>query len=71
MRIGSQTKADISVFRSRLTSGISRPIDVSQPRFFDALRLLPLKEQVEEYNESRLKDLSHSTKYMNLMQSIQ
>ena len=62
VRIGSQTKADISVLRSRLTSGISHPIDVSQPPFVDALRLLPLKEQVEEYNESRLKDLSHSTK---------
>ena len=30
--------------------------------FVDALRLLPLKEQVEEYNDSRLKELSHSTK---------
>ena len=62
VRIGSQTKADISVLRSRLTSSISHPIDVSQPPFVDALRPLPLKEQVEEYNESRLKDLSHSTK---------
>ena len=62
MRIGSQTKADISVLRSRLTSGISHPIYVSQPPFVDALRLLPVKEQVEEYNEIRLKDLSHSTK---------
>ena len=44
------------------TKFISHPIDVSQPPFVDTLRLLPLKEQVEEYNESRLKDLSHSTK---------
>ena len=68
MRIGSQTKADISVLQSRLTSRISNPIDVSQPPFVDALHLLPLKEQVEEYNERRLKDLLN---YMNLMQSIQ
>ena len=39
IRIGSQTKADISVLRSRLTSGISNPIDVSQPPFVDALHL--------------------------------
>ena len=62
VRIGSQTKSDISVLRSRLTSGIRDPVDVSQPPFVDALCLLPLKEQVEEYNDSRLKDLSHSTK---------
>ena len=54
MKIGSQTKADISVLQSKLTSGISDdPIDVSQPPFVDALCLLPLKEQVEKYNESR------------------
>ena len=62
VRIGSQTKSDVSVLRLRLTSGIRDPVDVSQPPFVDALRLLPLKEQVEEYNDSRLKDLSHSTK---------
>ena len=59
VRIGSQKKADISVLQSRLTSGISHPIDVSQPPFVDALCLLPIKEQVEEYNESRLKAFSH------------
>uniref|UniRef100_A0A1X7VTE0 Uncharacterized protein n=1 Tax=Amphimedon queenslandica TaxID=400682 RepID=A0A1X7VTE0_AMPQE len=32
------------------------------PPFVDALRLMHLKEQVEEYNDSRLKDLSHFTK---------
>ena len=53
VRIGSETKADISALRSRLTSGISNPIDVSQPPFVNALRLLPFKEQVEEYNEIR------------------
>ena len=54
VRTGSQSKADISVLRSRLTS---HPIHVSQPPFVDALCLLPLKEQVKEFNESRLKDL--------------
>ncbi|XP_011410336.1 PREDICTED: ATP-dependent DNA helicase PIF1-like [Amphimedon queenslandica] len=62
VRIGSQTKSNISVLRSSLTSGIRDPIDVSQPPFVDALCLLPLKEQVEDYNDSRLKDLSHFTK---------
>ncbi|XP_011410601.1 PREDICTED: ATP-dependent DNA helicase PIF1-like [Amphimedon queenslandica] len=62
VRIGSQTKSDISVLRSSLTSGIRDPIDVSQPPFVDALCLLPLKEQVEDYNDSRLKDLSRFTK---------
>uniref|UniRef100_A0A1X7T877 Uncharacterized protein n=1 Tax=Amphimedon queenslandica TaxID=400682 RepID=A0A1X7T877_AMPQE len=71
VRIGSQTKSDISFLRSRLTSRIRDPIDVSQPTFVDALHLMPLKEQVEEYNDSRLKDLSCSTKIYELMQSIQ
>uniref|UniRef100_A0A1X7V8L8 ATP-dependent DNA helicase n=1 Tax=Amphimedon queenslandica TaxID=400682 RepID=A0A1X7V8L8_AMPQE len=46
----------------QLTSGIRDPIDVSQPPFVDALRLLPLKEQVDEYKDNRFKDLSRSTK---------
>uniref|UniRef100_A0A1X7VIB7 ATP-dependent DNA helicase n=1 Tax=Amphimedon queenslandica TaxID=400682 RepID=A0A1X7VIB7_AMPQE len=62
VRIGSQTKSDISVLRSRLTSCIRDPINVSQPPFVDALRPMLLKEQVEEYNDSRFKDSSHSTK---------
>ncbi|XP_011410068.1 PREDICTED: ATP-dependent DNA helicase PIF6-like [Amphimedon queenslandica] len=51
VRLCSQTKSDISVLRSRLTSCISDPINVSPPPFVNALCLLPLKEQVEEYND--------------------
>ena len=40
---------------------VSNPVDISQPPFVDALRLLPLKEQVDNHNENCLKRLSNST----------
>ena len=42
---GSQTSDDMSLLRTRLTSGIHNPIDLDQAPFVDALRLLPLKER--------------------------
>ena len=61
VRTGNQTGSDVTILRNRLTSGVTDPIDVTQPPFVDALRLMPLKEQVEEYNESCLMELSNSS----------
>ena len=58
-RTGSQTESDVTVLHNRLTSSVTDPVDINQPPFIDALRLMPLKEQVEEYNESRLNELSN------------
>ena len=60
VRTGNHTKSDVTLC-NRLTSGVTDPINITQPPFVDALRLMPLKEQVEEYNESRLKELSISS----------
>ena len=48
IRIGQQTPDDITLLRTRLTSGIDTPVDVEQSPFTDALRLLPLKVMVDE-----------------------
>ena len=53
MRTGNQTESYVTVLRNRLTSGVTDPID--------ALHLMPLKEQVEEYNENCLIELSNSS----------
>ena len=61
LKTGNQTESDVTLLRNRLTSGVTDPVEVTQPPFIDALRLMPLKEQVEEYNESRLIKLSNSS----------
>ena len=38
IRIGQQTPDDITLLRTRLTSGIDTPVDVEQSPFTDALR---------------------------------
>ena len=43
------------------TSGVSDLIQLDWAPFIDALRQLPLKEQVEEYNQSRLHELSRTS----------
>ena len=58
VRTGNQTESDVTVLRNRLTSGVTDPVDVTQPPFVDALHLMPLKEQVE-YNKSHLIELSN------------
>ena len=58
VRTGEHTREDLLVLRTWLTSGVSDPIQLDQAPFIDALCLLPLKEQVEEYNQSRLHELS-------------
>ena len=50
IRTGQQTPDDITLLRTRLTSGIDTPVDVEQSPFTDALGLLPLKVMVDEYN---------------------
>ena len=45
VRTGNQTESDVTVLRNRLTSGVTDPVDVTQPPFVDALHLMPLKEQ--------------------------
>ena len=49
MRTGNQTESDVTILHNRLSSSVTDLIDVTQPPFVDALRLTPLKEQVEEY----------------------
>ena len=62
VRTGSQTSDDdMSLLRTHLTSGIHNPIDLDQVPFEDALRLLPLKEQVNLYNQHCLEKLSTTT----------
>ena len=51
----------MSLLRTRLTSSIHNPIDLDQAPFVDALRLLPLKEQVNLYNQHCLEKLSTTT----------
>ena len=58
VRIGQHTREDLSLLRTRLTSGVSDPIQVDRAPFVDALRLLPKRDQVNDYNESRLRALS-------------
>ena len=53
IRTGQQTQDDITLLRTRLTSGIDTPVDIEQSAFTDALRLLPLKVIVDEYNTHR------------------
>ena len=47
VRTGNQTESDVTVLHKRLTSGVTDPVDVTQPPFVDALCLLHLKEQVK------------------------
>ena len=54
IRTGQQTPDDITLLRTRLTSGIDT---IEQYPFTDALRLLPLKVMVDEYNTHRLRQL--------------
>ena len=61
VRTGDFNREDLSVLRMWLTSGVSDPIRLDRAPFIDALRLLPLKEQVEEYNQSRLRELSQTS----------
>ena len=62
VRTGSQTSDDMSLLRTRLTSGIHNSIiDLDQAPFVDALRLLPLKEQVNLYNQHCLEKLPTTT----------
>ena len=61
IRIGQQTPDDITLLRTRLTSGIDTPVDVEQSPFTDALRLLPLKVMVDEYNTHRLRQLAQTS----------
>ena len=49
------------MLRMWLTSGVLDPIQLDRAPFIDALCLLPLKEQVEEYNQSRLRELSQTS----------
>ena len=58
VRTGSQTSDDMSLLR---TSDIHNPIDLDQAPFVDALRLIPLKEQVNLYNQHCLEKLSTTT----------
>ena len=51
IRTGSHTPDDIQLLRSRLTSGVLNPVSLTDERFRGALRLLPRKVQVEEYND--------------------
>ena len=60
IRTGNQTAEDIQLLRSRLTSGIANPVQLSDPKFKCALYLLPRKEQVEEYNMQCLLELSQT-----------
>ena len=53
IRTGQQTPDDITLLGTRLTSGINTPVDIEQSPFTDALRLLPLKVMVDEYNTHR------------------
>ena len=61
IRIGQQTPDDITLLRTRLTSGIDTPVDVEQSPFTDALCLLPLKVMVDEYNTHRLRQLAQTS----------
>ena len=61
IRIGQQTPDDITLLRTHLTSGIDTPVDVEQCPFTDALRLLPLKVMVDEYNTHRLRQLAQTS----------
>ena len=51
-------------FKFHTAASTSGQTQLGYSIFVDALCLLPLKEQVEKYNKSRLKDLSHSTKIL-------
>ena len=57
----------MSLLRTRLTSSIHNPIDLDQAPFVDALRLLPLKEQVNLYNQHCLEKLSPQQQYTSLV----
>ena len=61
IRIGQQTPDDITLLRTRLTSGIDTPVDVEQSPFTDALRLLPLQVMVDEYNTHHLRQLAQTS----------
>ena len=61
IRTGQQTPDDITLLRTRLTSGIDTPVDVEQSPFTDAQRLLPLKVMVDEYNTHHLRQLAQAS----------
>ena len=61
VRIGQHDREDLSLLRTRLTSGVSDPIQLDRAPFVDALRLLPKKDQVNEYNENCLRALSQTS----------
>lgn len=61
VRIGQHTRGDLSVLRTRLTSGVSDPIQLDRAPFVDALRLFPRRDQVEQHNESCLRALSRTS----------
>ena len=61
VRTGDFNCEGLSVLRTQLTSGVLDPIRLDRAPFIDALRLLPLKEQVEEYNQSHLGELSQTS----------
>ena len=42
VRTGNQTESDVTLLRNRLTSGVTDPVNVTQPPFVDALRLVQL-----------------------------
>ena len=45
VRTGNQTESDVTLC-NRLTSGVTDPVDVTQPPFVDALHLMPLKKNI-------------------------
>ena len=61
IRTGDHTSEDIQLLRTRLTSGITNPVQLCDPKFNSALHLLPRKDQVEEYNTQRLLELAQTT----------
>ena len=58
IRTGSHPPDNIQLLRLRLTSGVLNPVSLTDGRFRGALRLLPRKVQVEEYNDQCLQKLA-------------
>ena len=61
IRTGDHTSDDVKLLRTRLTSGIINPVQLRDAKFSSALYLLPIKEQVKEYNTQRLLELAQTT----------
>ena len=61
IQTGDHTSEGIQLLRTRLTSGISNPAQLRDPKFNSALYLLPRKDQVEEYNTEQLLELAQTT----------